>query len=82
MYFILYIYICKYIYTFILFYTFILYIYILSRTQSHISKYKLNFPDRNYHFFPFHIISNYCFLFILLYQTNMNYIISCFIEAT
>ena len=73
-----------YIYIYIHFYTFLYFyiIYILSRTQSHISKYKLNFPDRNYHFSPFHIISNYCFLFILLYQTNMNYIISYFIEAT
>ena len=77
------IYVFYIIYIYIYFYTFSYFyiIYILSRTQSHISKYKLNFPDRNYHFFPFHIISNSCFLFILLYQTNMNYIISYFIEA-
>ena len=42
-----------YIYTHIHIYIYI-YIYILSRTQSHVSKYKLNFQDRNYKRFPFH----------------------------
>ena len=32
-----------------------IYIYILLRTQSHISKYKLNFQDRNYKLFLFHV---------------------------
>ena len=33
-----------------------MYLYIsISRTQSHTSKYKLNFQDRNYKLFPFHV---------------------------
>ena len=45
-------------------------LYILSRIQSHISKYKLNFQNRNYRVFLFMLRFRF-----ILYQTNMNYII-------